>query len=52
MAITVKLKQKSVGISFAGGGAKSFAELATLEALNEKSVKISAVTGTSLNSNN
>lgn len=48
MAITVKLKQKSVGISFAGGGAKSFAELATLEALNEKNVKISAVTGTSM----
>lgn len=48
METTVKLRQKSVGISFAGGGSKSFAELATLEALKDKSIKISAVTGTSM----
>lgn len=48
METTVKLKQKSVGLSFAGGGAKSFAELATLETLNKQKVKISAVTGTSM----
>lgn len=48
METTVKLRQKSVGISFAGGGAKSFAELATVEALKDKNIKISAVTGTSM----
>lgn len=50
MKTVVKLRQKSVGVSFAGGGAKSFAELATLEALQKKDVRISAVTGTSMGS--
>lgn len=48
METTVKLRQKSVGLSLAGGGAKSFAELATIEELTKKNVKISAVTGTSM----
>lgn len=48
METTVKLRQKSVGVSFAGGGAKSFAELAALEVLKNKHVNISAVTGTSM----
>lgn len=50
METVVKLRQKSVGISFAGGGVKSFAELSTYETLISKNIKVSAVTGTSMGS--
>ncbi|UUX34698.1 patatin-like phospholipase family protein [Fundicoccus culcitae] len=43
-----RLKQKTIGLSFSGGGAKSFAEVAILEELERKNLNISSVTGTSM----
>lgn len=43
-------KQKTIGLSFSGGGAKSFAEVAILDELDQKNIKISSVAGTSMGS--
>jgi len=43
-------KQKTIGLSFSGGGAKSFAEVAILDELDRKNIKISSVAGTSMGS--
>lgn len=43
-------KQKSFGVSFAGGGVHGWAELAVVEELEKQKIEIDAVTGTSMGS--
>lgn len=43
-----RLTAKTIGLSFSGGGAKSFAEVAILEELERKNLAISSVAGTSM----
>ena len=43
-------KQKTFGLSFAGGGVHGWAELAAYEELERQNIRIDAVTGTSMGS--
>lgn len=45
-----EVKQKSFGVSFAGGGVHGWAELAVYEELEKQNIQIDAVTGTSMGS--
>ena len=44
------MRQKTFGLSFAGGGVHGWAELAVYEELEKKNIRIDAVTGTSMGS--
>lgn len=45
-----EFKQKTFGLSFAGGGVHGWAELAVYEELEKQNIRIDAVTGTSMGS--
>jgi NTE family protein len=44
------ITQKTLGVSFSGGGVKSWALIAALEELEKKNIEITAATGTSMGS--